>query len=312
MTVAVGVALYAAAGYVVVPFGVKKAAEYYASKALSRDVTVGDVDFNPWNWRLTVKDVTVASAQGDEPMLTLRSLLVDVSAQSVTAMAPVVEALEVDGLQGTLTMSDENLRSVDKSSGGGESAETASSGLPGFAIYNVKVSDASLRLVDKTAGVNQAITDFELQLPFVSTLPAQKESLVTPRLSFKLNDTPVVATGSTKPFGRTLEARLELDVRRLDVAPLLQLVPALRNQAVALERGLFSTHFSIVFRNPTGGAPAQMMMSGTASLDNVLARQTIGKKTSPAVEWKSVSAKLASVDLTNRKADVESVAVDGL
>ena len=64
------------------------------------------------------------------------------------------------------------------------------------------------------------MTDVELALPFVSTMEAGGESLVTPKLSLNWNGTPVVAEGSTKPFGSTLEAQMRLKIDGLDVAPL--------------------------------------------------------------------------------------------
>ena len=46
------VGLYAAAGYIGVPAGVRWAVSNVVPDALGgRDATVGDVSFNPWNWR---------------------------------------------------------------------------------------------------------------------------------------------------------------------------------------------------------------------------------------------------------------------
>ena len=142
----------------------------------------------------------------------------------------------------------------------------------------MNVSDTSLRFVDKTRGIDQRIEDLTLALPFVSTLPAERESIVTPKLSLKLNGTPIVATGSTRPFGQSLEAQLRLNVSKLDVVPLLQLVPALRTAPAHLQKGLLTSDLSLVFRNPTGGNPAQLLVSGKVGLDDVLVEQRVAGK----------------------------------
>lgn len=49
-------------------------------------------------------------------------------------------------------------------------------------------------------------------------MESARESLVTPALSLKLNGSAIEATGTTKPFGKSLEAQLNLKVQRLDAA----------------------------------------------------------------------------------------------
>ena len=63
--VVVCTALYAAAGYWGVPEGVRWGAENYLKPALgARDVTIGNVTFNPWTWELEVTGVVATSQQG--------------------------------------------------------------------------------------------------------------------------------------------------------------------------------------------------------------------------------------------------------
>ena len=228
ITVAVGAALYAGLGYFGVPYVARTVLERFGSTELGRTVSVKDIRFNPWTWRFELEGLSIKSQEGAGYFLTLDELAVDASGSTVTNMAPVIEEVTVKGLHGTLTWSDENLKEAEKY----QSDETpedakADSTLPAFAVYNVNVSDTSLRFVDKTRGIDQKIEDLTIALPFVSTLPAERESIVTPKLSLKLNGTPIVATGSTRPFGQSLEAQLRLNVSKLDVVPLLQLVPAL-------------------------------------------------------------------------------------
>ena len=204
ITVAVGAALYAGLGYFGVPYVARTVLERFGSTELGRTVAVKDIRFNPWTWRFELEGLSIKSQEGAGYFLTLDELAVDASGSTITNMAPVIEEVTVKGLHGTLTWSDENLKEAEKYESKDAPAETAAdSALPAFAVYNVNVSDTSLRFVDKTRGIDQRIEDLTLALPFVSTLPAERESIVTPKLSLKLNGTPIVATGSTRPFGQS-------------------------------------------------------------------------------------------------------------
>ena len=270
-----------------------------------------DIRFNPWTWRFELEGLSIKSQEGAGYFLTLDELAVDASGSTITNMAPVIEEVTVKGLHGTLTWSDENLKEAEKYESNDAPAETAAdSALPAFAVYNVNVSDTSLRFVDKTRGIDQRIEDLTLALPFVSTLPADRESIVTPKLSLKLNGTPIVATGSTRPFGQSLEAQLRLNVSKLDVVPLLQLVPALRTAPAHLQKGLLTSDLSLVFRNPTGGNPAQLLVSGKVGLDDVLVEQRVAGKDALLLSAKSLTVDAKEIDPIGQRIDINTVAIE--
>lgn len=311
ITVAVGAALYAGLGYFGVPYVARTVLERFGSTELGRTVAVKDIRFNPWTWRFELEGLSIKSQEGAGYFLTLDELAVDASGATITNMAPVIEEVTVKGLHGTLTWSDENLKEAEKYESNDAPAETAAdSALPAFAVYNVNVSDTSLRIVDKTRGIDQKIEDLTLALPFVSTLPAERESIVTPKLSLKLNGTPIVATGSTRPFGQSLEAQLRLNVSKLDVVPLLQLVPALRTAPAHLQKGLLTSDLSLVFRNPTGGNPAQLLVSGKVGLDDVLVEQRVAGKDALLLSAKSLTVDAKEIDPIGQRIDINTVAIE--
>ena len=311
ITVAVGAALYAGLGYFGVPYVARTVLERFGSTELGRTVAVKDIRFNPWTWRFELEGLSIKSQEGAGYFLTLDELAVDASGATITNMAPVIEEVTVKGLHGTLTWSDENLKEAEKYESSDAPAETAAdSTLPAFAVYNVNVSDTSLRFVDKTRGIDQKIEDLTIALPFVSTLPAERESIVTPKLSLKLNGTPIVATGSTRPFGQSLEAQLRLNVSKLDVVPLLQLVPALRTAPAHLEKGLLTSDLSLVFRNPTGGNPAQLLVSGKVGLDDVLVEQRVAGKDALLLSAKSLTVDAKEIDPIGQRIDINTVAIE--
>lgn len=317
-TAIVGVALYAGAGYVAVPYIVKIALERTISQSLHRQIQLSDVSFDPWTWRLDIADLKIASLSTDAnatPLLSIPLLRLDFSKQSVRHFAPVLDEVTVDGLKADIALSDPDIHGLlqkDTKEGSSSSSAKTEKGLPDFALYNITVKNAMVHVTDKAKGLDQSITDFNLSLPFVSTLPGSQESLITPSLSFNLNGSTIYATGSTKPFGFTLEARLNFNVRDLDITPFTKLVPSLNTPVMQLNSGKLTSNITVVFRNPTGGNPGRLFMSGTAQVRNISTSQTNNNRTDTFFTVGNATLKIKQLDLISRKADIEAVSVDNV
>ena len=314
---AVGVALYAAAGYVGVPYAVRTVIEKNVSELLNRTVTLDDVRFNPWTWVFELRGLTIPE-EGSDPLLSLGLLRIDASSQTLFKLAPVLDEITIDGLKVNAVVNEKNRRELEKLLGGNDadkatqtaakSADSSDAGLPQFALYNITVANSSLRYQDKSQGIDESLTDLSVKLPFVSTMESARESLVTPALSLKLNGSAIEATGTTKPFGKSLEAQLNLKVQRLDAARLARILPQLRTRELTVAGADLSSDINFIFRNPTGGQPAKMLLSGTTSLDNVSITQD-GKA---IITLPKASVTLKEVDLTAQKAVVQNIVATGL
>ena len=146
----VATALYAAAGYLAVPALVKSTLVDTLGKQLGRSVTVTNVAFNPWTWEFTLEGLTVAGKNNNPPLLSLDCFYVNASAQTLVELAPVIDEVTIDGLNGVVALDDEDMRRLmngDGSAEGGssEKASSESSGLPSFAVYNISVKNSSPR-----------------------------------------------------------------------------------------------------------------------------------------------------------------------
>lgn len=109
---AVGVALYAAAGYVGVPYAVRTVIEKNVSELLNRTVTLDDVRFNPWTWVFELSGLTIPE-EGSDPLLSLGLLRIDASSQTLFKLAPVLDEITIDGLKVNAVVNEkiaENLR----------------------------------------------------------------------------------------------------------------------------------------------------------------------------------------------------------
>ena len=297
--VVVCTALYAAAGYWGVPEGVRWGAENYLKPALgARDVTIGNVSFNPWTWELEVTGVVATSQQG-RTLLALNRLYTDVSSESVTKAAPVITHLSVEGLKANVTTGTKKTAALSSSTASGKTADTAAStGLPAFSIADIHVKDSAVSLTNASAGATVAVTDINLTLPLVSTLNAGTMASVTPEISLKIDGKPVKAKGTAT----TDSAKLHVSVANLDAAKLVKAAGvALPVQVV---KATVSTDADIDFAMKNG--TPEVLVKGTVAAGPADIRETNGQA---LATLSGAEVKIASFDLAKKTVAVDSAVV---
>lgn len=297
--VVVCTALYAAAGYWGVPEGVRWGAENYLKPALgARDVTIGNVSFNPWTWELEVTGVVATSQQG-RTLLALNRLYTDVSSESVTKAAPVITHLSVEGLKANVTTGTKKTAALSSSTASGKTADTAAStGLPAFSIADIHVKDSAVSLTNASAGATIAVTDINLTLPLVSTLNAGTMAPVTPEISLKIDGKPVKAKGTAT----TDSAKLHVSVANLDAAKLVKAAGvALPVQVV---KATVSTDADIDFAMKNG--TPEVLVKGTVAAGPADIRETNGQA---LATLSGAEVKIASFDLAKKTVAVDSAVV---
>lgn len=297
--VVVCTALYAAAGYWGVPEGVRWGAENYLKPALgARDVTIGNVTFNPWTWELEVTGVVATSQQG-RTLLALNRLYTDVSSESVTKAAPVITHLSVEGLKANVTTGTKKTAALSSSTASGKTADTAAStGLPAFSVADIHVKDSAVSLTNAAAGATVAVTDINLTLPLVSTLNAGTMAPVTPEISLKINGKPVKAKGTAT----TDSAKLHVSVANLDAAKLVKVAGvALPVQVV---KATVSTDADIDFAMKNG--TPEVLVKGTVAAGPADIRETNGQA---LATLSGAEVKIASFDLAKKTVAVDSAVV---
>ncbi len=295
------VGLYAAAGYIGVPAGVRWAVSNVVPDALGgRDATVGDVSFNPWNWSLEINDLAIKSANAPKNnLLTLKHLSANLSGSTLTEMAPIVESITVDGFNMHLTANEANNKEAKEAVEKAPADASTSSGLPAFSLANVRVTNSSVRLTNAQNGADVKITDIDFALPILSTLPSSSKASINPKLSLKIDGTPIKAEGALKRDTATMAVKID----NLNVAKLLKAAPV--TLPVAIEKATASCNLHVSFEMPNSGVSG-IKVSGSASVADVDVRE-LSKQ--PFVRVKSASIDIKGVDVSAQKADITSVKI---
>ena len=242
--------------------------ERIASDKLGREVRLDRLEFKPWSLELTLWGLSVAADPGSadrQPLLRVPRLYVDASLASLFRLAPVVDAVQVDGPTLRLTHLGGGRYDIDDILQRLRAPDTpASAAPPAFALHNLVLSGGSIDLTDRAVGKTHALRELSVSLPFLSSLASQREVLVQPKLAFQFNGSRFDASASTAPFAQTRRADLQLTLKELDLAPLLPYLPA--EMPVQLGAAVLSTDLRLVFET----APAtSLRISGSLQADRV-------------------------------------------
>ena len=292
-----------AIGFFVVPPLVKGKVETELSKALHRPVTIEKLGFNPYVLSLTVRGFTLKEPAGDAPAITFDELYVNLSSFSIFRLAPVLDAVRlvkphiriVRNADKTYNYQDLIDEILAKPSGGPT---------PPFSLNNIEVVDGRIDFDDRPEKLTHSITDLDLGIPFISSLPYYTDLKVQPRLTAKLNGNAVGLTGETKPFKDTRETTLRLDLDGLQLSKYFDYSPV--PLKFKLPSGALDTRL-VLMVSTRKEQISTLAVSGTAAIRDLAVQFPDGK---PAIVWKSLAIELDKVDAIARNAAVKSVRLE--
>ncbi|RQO81080.1 DUF748 domain-containing protein [Acidovorax sp. FJL06] len=213
--------------WLAVPPLLKGPLERIASEQLGRPVTVGGIDFQPWSLEFALRDVAVAGANGAPPQLTIGRIYADGELQSLLRLAPVVDAFTIENPVLRITHQGDGRYDVDDII----AKVTAPTGEPDtgparLALYNLALTGGSIDFIDNTVGATHTVRDLTLKVPFISTLPSQREVKVEPHLAFALDGSRFDSSAQGTPFAQTGQADAQIRLDGLNLAPYLGYLPA--------------------------------------------------------------------------------------
>src|SRR5574337_658946 len=239
-------------GFLVAPPIVRSQGEKILSAALHRPVTVADVAINPFALSATVKGFSVAEPGGGTEALGFDRLYVNLEAQSLFRGGPVLREVTLEGPRLKLRRGADGRYNwqdlIDEFL-----AKPPSDEKTFFAAHNIQISGGQIEFDDQAEGVVQRVTDLQLGIPFISSIPSQVEIFVQPVLSAKVNGRPFGLTGQAQPFSEDRESTLDLKLDGLDLTPYVAYLPF--EPAFKLPGAKLFTDLVVSFKQPPGGAP---------------------------------------------------------
>ncbi len=275
------------------------------SNELQRDVSIERIDINPYALSASVAGVSIKDKAGKE-VVGFDELFVNLSSFSIFQYGAVVDEIRLSGPrvavartgEGTYDISD----LIEKWSKPSEPSPT-----PRFSINNIQILNGKVVFEDHPLGKTHTVSDINLALPFISSLPYQAERLVEPSFSAVINGAPFAMKGRGKEIfeGRN-ESELNLDLDRFDLAGLQPYLPA--SFPVRLGSGLLDTELRLVFKELSDKV-FSLTLVGSAHVSEFALAESSG---TPLLGWKRLDVDVADADLVNRRFAIQRVALDGM
>lgn len=286
------------------------------SELLGRELRVDSIRFTPWNLRLTVEGITLAGAAAPQaegaaapaPQAQIERLLLNLEASSLWRRAPVLSAIELTAPRLRITRRADGGSDLDdmlqrlSAQPKTESSEDAPP--PRFALHNLRLERGELLYQDETRNVRHELSELRLELPFISSLPADVETQVQPRLAFVLDGSRFDSGASATPFSRHRDSTLELSLEALDLASLSPYLPS----SLKLERGQLGTQLQLRFRLADDGSPELDVQGRLQAQDLALA----DGRGEPLLGWKSLQVEIQPSQPLRRRIALGPVSLDGL
>ncbi len=234
-------ALFGILGYFWLPGFAKSKLENLLTEQLHRPVTIGAIHVAPYTLEATVENIKV----GD--VLRVKSLYVDVSAQTLIRRLPVISAVRLVSPELTLTRVASDRLDVSDLLDEWLNKPDDGKPTPGFSVSNIRLEGGRIVWHDKLAQRTDTLSEITISLPVIANVPAAVETFIHPLFAAKLNGSPLILGGKARPFNASQDANLQLDLDNFDLTATLPYLRPYLKLPITIDRLLISTQLDIQF-----------------------------------------------------------------
>lgn len=262
---AIALLLLSICGFLILPRVIQSQIETISADKLHRKASVGAVEVNPFAMTVMLRDFKLmdrndgTAAKEDQVFAGFDALKINLSLQSAWRFAPVVQEVRLTKPYMHLVRTEANRYNID------DIVELIASQPPSdeparFSINNIRIEAGRIDFEDRPANASHTVTDLTLDLPFVSSLPAQVHVFVEPRFSAKVNGTPMLVQGKARPFAEPKDAVVELNLRDLDLPRYLGYLPFKPNFRISSAK--FDASITMNFQQREESVPSLVLNGG--------------------------------------------------
>src|SRR5574343_800822 len=293
-------------GFLAAPPLLKSILQKQLSQQLHREVSIEQIAINPYALSARVNGLSI-KAEGGKEVVGFDELFVNLSSASLFKLAAVIDEIRLQGLRVAVSRVAEGRYDIsDLLDEWMKPKDEPEKGTPRFSINNIQLINGKIVFDDQPKGKQHTVSDINLGLPFVSSLPYHAEILVQPSFSAVINGSPLALSGDSKPFSESRESHLNLDLDRFDLAGLQPYLP--ESLPVRLTAGLLDSELKAMFKE----MPDQVFsvsVVGALHLSGLTVTESDGRA---LAGWKRLDIEVDNADPINRLVALKRVALDGL
>ncbi|HUL37903.1 MAG TPA: DUF748 domain-containing protein, partial [Thermodesulfobacteriota bacterium] len=257
-------------GFFALPPIVKSILTKQLSENLHREVAIQQIKINPYTLSLSVRGLAIKDKGSSETFVSCGEIFLNF--QSISALRGALIFSEIRLTQPYIKVTrneDESYNFSDllekKESKSPEKEKSESKPLK-FSLNNIRIENGSLDLWDKPKQIKHTIRELNVGVPFISNIPSYINRFVQPHFSAKINDTPYVIEGTTKPFAETRETVFDINIKDLDIPYYLAYAPMKMNFKIA--SAFLDTQTKLSFVETKDKKPS-ITISGSVALKKI-------------------------------------------
>ena len=259
--------VYTLTGFYLLPHVGKYVLTDKLSENLHRQVTIEDIDTNPYILSAKVKGLVIKDLEGKDTFSSFEELYINLQAISAFKQALVIKEIRLLGpyvkilRKAPSQYNFSDLIKKDRAQNNPEDAPLS------FFLGNIQVDRGRVDVVDAPKNKHHELTDIVLALPFLSNIGENSEIFVQPHFEATINGTRTVVEGRSKPFHDSLETLFQIDLNGIDIPYYLEYLP--KQIRMKILSGTLDLQASISYTQFKQDKPPVLKTSGKLGLSNL-------------------------------------------
>ena len=197
---------YTFVGFIALPFIIKTLVVFKLPDFINREVSIHKVKINPYALTFALEGLIIKEKSG-ELLTSINGIYINIQGSSLIKKALVVKEFHLSGpYVGIVRHSDNTFNFSDlipEQKAPDKEEDTKGSPPPPFILDKISITDGNFYFRDEKMNKEYTITEIQLFVPFLSSLPGDSDEDVLPYFSAYLNGEPLEFKGKTRPFNKT-------------------------------------------------------------------------------------------------------------
>lgn len=274
------------------PLAIQKYLPGYVEETVGLSVSIGEIELNPFNFQLTLSDITadIPDSSAEQALLQIPALFVDVDLTSLLRNSFVCDTLTIRDLKLNIIRSRDNSYNIPVLShlSKTENQETIIdfTQLPFlFSFNNIEIDNGNILFSDQVTDKIHTVKELYLAIPTLSNFSFQSENYILPHFSAIINNSKVELSGktTTPEDGEHTQTKLYCSINKLDLIPYFSYLPS--TFPLTLSKGMADLELEIAFSPEKEQGERLSIDINLTGSDIFLQTKTGGNKISlPSVE----------------------------
>lgn len=280
-------------GFFIAPPIVKSVMVKKLSEALKRPVSIQQIQINPFLLSATIRKLEIREPSGSETFVSFDELYVNMDSFSVFRGALIITDINlirpyarvIRDPDASYNFSDLLVKLAAQEKGPEKKKAPFY-----FSLNSINIEGGSLDFRDGPKQTSHTVRDLLVSIPFTANINDMTDKYTRPVISAKINGTPYLFQGKTKPFHESMETEFNIDIKDLNIPHYLPYVPVDLN--FKLLSGTVDTKLKLAFMQFRDRKPS-LSIRGDVVLKRFAADDKEGR---PLIRVPSLSIAIANIE----------------